>query len=195
MLDRIKLLYLPYTVIDVGWWCQLSLPPLPSGRIQTKVEYALNEIMGDGEAPFAIVDKRDIGKYVARIIADLRTLNRMVFAYGEVWTQNHILDALEGKSGEKIVRQSLSKDDMENIISDAYKILATNPTELEALSQVALTQYKYSIGIRGDNTPEHAKYLGYLDAKELYPDVEIVGLMTFIREMLDGEVRVVYSAA
>jgi len=84
---------------------------------------------------------------------------------------------------------------MENIISDAYKILATNPTDIEAWSQLGLTQYKYSIGIRGDNTPKRAKYLGYLDAKELYPDVEVVGLMTFVREMLDGKVRAIYSAA
>jgi len=72
------------------------------------MEYALNEIMGDGETPFAVVDNRDIGKYVARIIADPRTLNRIVFAYGEVWTQNHILEILEEKSGEKVVRQSVS---------------------------------------------------------------------------------------
>lgn len=109
MLDRIKLLYLPYTVIDVGWLYQLSLPQLPSGRIRTKVEYSLNEMMGDGGTLFALVDIRDIGKYVARIIADPRTMNKKVFAYGEMWTQNHIFDTLEEISGEKISREIVSR--------------------------------------------------------------------------------------
>jgi hypothetical protein len=32
------------------------------------------------------MDKADIGLYVARIIADSRTLNQSVFAYGELTT-------------------------------------------------------------------------------------------------------------
>ncbi|ORY18513.1 isoflavone reductase family protein [Clohesyomyces aquaticus] len=127
MLDRIQLLYLPYKFINFGWWYQLGLPPLPSGHIQTRLDYALNEIMGDGEAPFALVDKRDIGKYVARIITDPRTLNKMVFGNGEVWTQNRILDTLEEMAGEKLVRRNLIKEDMDDIISGAYNILATIP--------------------------------------------------------------------
>jgi hypothetical protein len=108
MLDRIKLLYLPYTAIDFGWWYQLSVPPLPSGRVQTKAEFALNEMIGDGEVPIALSDNRDIGKFVALISTDPRTLNRNVLAYGEVCTQNHIFDTPEKISGEKIVRKAVS---------------------------------------------------------------------------------------
>lgn len=108
LLHRIKFLYLPYTAIDIGWWYQLALPQLPSGRIKTKVDYALNERMGNGEALSALTDNRDIGKFVARIIADPRTLNRMVFAYGEVWTQNQIIATLEEKSGEKVATKTVS---------------------------------------------------------------------------------------
>lgn len=87
----------------------------------------------------------------------------------------------------------MSKQDVETIISDAYKILATNPTDMEAMTNVALSEYKRCIGICGDNTPEYAKYLGYLDGKELYPDVGVVGLKKFITDMLEGQVRTIYS--
>lgn len=56
MVDRIKYFYLPYTLIDVEWWYQLSLPPLPSERVKSKFEYAITEIIGDGETPFALID-------------------------------------------------------------------------------------------------------------------------------------------
>ena len=108
MLDSIKVLYLPYTVIDVGWLSQLSLPELPSGRVKGTMMYAMKELCGDGDVPFALLDTRDIGKYVARIIADPQTLNKSVFAYGEIWTQNQIFQALEEASGEKTVKKIVS---------------------------------------------------------------------------------------
>jgi hypothetical protein len=47
--------------------------------------------------------------------------------------------------------------------------------------------------IRGDNVSERAKYLGYLDARELYPDVEPTPLETLIQDMLEGRTKVIYS--
>lgn len=35
-----------------------------------------------------------------------------------------------------------------------------------------ISEYAYSIYVRGDNTVEHAKSLGALDARELYPDLK-----------------------
>lgn len=69
LLDRCKRAYLPYTVVDVGVWYQAGLPP-PFAPLQAE------PIIGDGESPTAMIDKDDIGPYVARIIADPRTLNR-----------------------------------------------------------------------------------------------------------------------
>lgn len=62
-------------------------------------------IIGDGNTLSARTDVRDIGRYVARIIADPRTLNKYVFAYNELWSQNQIYDLLEKLSGEKLERQ------------------------------------------------------------------------------------------
>ena len=53
--------------------------------------------------------------------------------------------------------------------------------------QLIWHQYLNSWGVRGDNTPESAKYLGYLDFKELYPDVKGKALETMVQETLDGK--------
>lgn len=103
-----KKIHLPYTVIDVGWWYQLSLPRLPSGRIDYAVTMPVEYIAGDGNAPSALTDMRDVGNYTARIIRDPRTLNKMVLVYGEVLSQNQVFDLLENLSGEQLERHYVS---------------------------------------------------------------------------------------
>lgn len=104
IINHIKKIKLPYTIIDVGWWYQISLPRLPSGRINYAVIMPKDTIAGDGNQVSARTDLRDIGRYVARIIADSRTLNKYVFAYNELWSQNQIYELLERLSGEKLDR-------------------------------------------------------------------------------------------
>ncbi|KAH8886018.1 NAD(P)-binding protein [Thozetella sp. PMI_491] len=191
ILDHIKTLYLPYTAIDVGWWYQLSLPPLPSGKIQPKMEYSTTQIIGDGDLPWALTDNRDIGKYVARIVTDPRTLNKMVFAYSEVWTQNEVWDALERVTGETIPREYISKEELLQIIWHGRA--GTNSPGRPPMANLAVAQYRNLLGIRGDNTPEHARYLGYLDVKELYPDIKATPLETYIEDAFEGRVKTVYS--
>lgn len=106
--NHIKQLQLPFTIIDVGWWYQLSYPRLESGRADYAMTSANNEIVGDGNTPLALTDLRDIGRYVALIINDDRTLNKMVLAYNTVLTQNQIYDMLEEISEEKIQRNYVS---------------------------------------------------------------------------------------
>ena len=65
---------------------------------------ANDEIVAHGNTPTALTDLRDIGRYVAKIIVDDRTLNKMVFAYNTVMTQNQIYDLMEKISEEKVVR-------------------------------------------------------------------------------------------
>lgn len=102
--NHVKKLYLPYTIIDVGWWFQLAVPRLPSGKTDYAIVVPENTAAGDGNVPSAFTDIRDVGQYVARIISDPRTLNKMVFAYDEVATTNQIYELLEKLSGEKIDR-------------------------------------------------------------------------------------------
>lgn len=64
-----------------------------------------DELIGDGKTPSAFTDLRDIGKYVAKIIVDPRTENKMVFAYNTVMTPAEIFDTVERLSGEKVERK------------------------------------------------------------------------------------------
>jgi hypothetical protein len=62
-------------------------------------------IFGDGNLKTGSTDIRDIGPYVAKIIADDRTLNKYVFCYGEVSSQEAEFAKMEELSGEKIQRR------------------------------------------------------------------------------------------
>jgi hypothetical protein len=106
--NHVKQLWLPYTIIDVGWWYQIAFPRVPSGKVDYVAFGVADEIIGGGNVPSALTDLRDIGRYVAKIIVDERTLNRMVFAYNTVITQNQIYDLMEEISGEKLERNYVS---------------------------------------------------------------------------------------
>ncbi|KAH6855724.1 hypothetical protein B0I37DRAFT_350875 [Chaetomium sp. MPI-CAGE-AT-0009] len=189
VLNHIKKIYLPYTVIDVGWWYQLTLPRLPSGRIDYALMPGEPEITGDGNTPSALTDIGDIGRYTARIIADPRTLNHMVFAYSVLYTQNQVYDLIEKLSGEKIERKYVSAKTIQALIADAEAEQDGPPSPNFKL---VTYQYRNSWGIRGDNTPEHAEYLGYLNANELFPDLKVKSFEAYCKEVLDGKAYAVY---
>lgn len=109
MYNHIKQLRLPYTIIDVGWWYQVAFPRVPSGKVDYVAVGLAEEIVGKGNVPSALIDLRDVGRYVAKIIIDEQTLNRMVFAYNTVMTQNQVYDLIEEMSGEKLERNYVSR--------------------------------------------------------------------------------------
>lgn len=49
------------------------------------------------------------------------------------------------------------------------------------------------MGVRGDNTPEIAEFLGYLDCKKLYPDFEAITFEACCREILEGKAATPYE--
>lgn len=63
---------------------------------------------------------------------------------------------------------------------------------LQAFTLVGL-EYAYSKFGRGDNSPEYAKYLGYLDAKDLYPDFVPRPIEAYLKELLDGKAVEMYG--
>lgn len=65
-------------------------------------------LAGQGDTQNAFTDNRDIGKYVARIIADERTINKHVFVYNEVSTQEAIWSKVEELMDESIPRKYVS---------------------------------------------------------------------------------------
>lgn len=49
-----------------------------------------------------------------------------------------------------------------------------------------LLEYYVSKYVRNDNTLENARYLGYLDARELYPDVKPRTFSGLLEDLLNG---------
>ncbi|OBR06679.1 Isoflavone reductase family protein [Colletotrichum higginsianum IMI 349063] len=205
VLNHVQTLYLPYTVIDVGWWYQISLPRLPSGKINAVASPFPDWIAGDGTVLSGMTDLRDIGKYVARIIADPRTLNQKVFAYTELLSQNDVYGLVERLSGERVEREYVSPrqptsrmsfwqsgrprwsaEDMESRLDEAKNDEAN-------IHKLSVLQYRKSWGLRGDNTPEYARYLGYQIGKDLYPDLVGNSFEDFCKEALECKVKPIYE--
>ncbi|GME48262.1 Isoflavone reductase family protein [Neofusicoccum parvum] len=185
---------LPFTVVDVGAWYQSSFPTLPSGRVDYAAPVKPNTtVYGDGEAPNLLTDLRDIGRFVARIIDDVRTLNKSVVVWGEVLTENEIFAATEEMSGEKIERDHLSADDLVAGIERYKQLSSAEPENLAHLLQLVRYEYFYSMHCRRDNTREYAEYLGYLDARKLYPDFQPREFREFVTELLAGKAKKPYS--
>ncbi|OJJ48425.1 hypothetical protein ASPZODRAFT_61614 [Penicilliopsis zonata CBS 506.65] len=191
--NHIKQLYLPYTIVDVGWWYQLSYPRLASGKIDYAMTIANDEIIGDGTAPTALTDLRDIGRYIARIIVDDRTLNKMVFAYNIVMTQNQIYDLLEEVSGEKIERNHVHEETIVHRVLAARQSSETYPFDPLKFIPRYIAEYQLSWGIRGDNNPEYAKYLGYLTSKDLYPDFKHSDFKEYLEMVCQGTAKGIYT--
>ncbi|KAF5241430.1 hypothetical protein FAUST_3860 [Fusarium austroamericanum] len=186
ILDHIQRLHLPYTVIDVGWWYQISLPRLPSGRIDRNLFLYNGAIGGTGDIPSARTDSRDVGIYVARIITDPRTLNQKVFAYTELRTQHELYDAVEKVSGEKLERKYRTIEE----IDDGIARTKDNPKTMFDYCQLT---YQKSFDVMGENTPEYARYLGYQIGKDLYPDVKGTSFEDFFKETLETGLSPMYE--
>lgn len=92
----------------MGYWHQISFPRVPSGRFDYALIFESPEIYGDGEGRTLIGDKRDIGRWVARIIRDGRTLNRKVVAWSDEVCQKEIVGVVEGKTGERVEMKRVS---------------------------------------------------------------------------------------
>lgn len=56
-----------------------------------------------------------------------------------------------------------------------------------------VAQYQHSKYVRQDNSPGYADYLGYMNARELYPDFKPTTFRDFFSEVLAGKGRKVYS--
>jgi hypothetical protein len=54
-------------------------------------------------------------------------------------------------------------------------------------ADITKLEYAFSKYAREDNTPENAKYLGYLDAQELYPDFTPISFKSYLTEVFAGQ--------
>lgn len=91
-----------------------------------------------------------------------------------------------------IIRQVSSAQvlaDLEAALAARAEADPSNPSDLAKHRAVYMQQYIHSRWVRGDNTLVNAKYLGYLDARELYPDFHPISFEDFVKELLAGTAR------
>ena len=209
--SAIKFLGIPYTVIDVGYWYQISFPTLPSGRVEYAQIVPLNTIHGDGTTPNILTDLRDVGHFVARIILDDRTVNRYIYIIGEELSENEIYRIAEKISGEKLeptrvgqlhlhVRiilmqtdSQLSNEDIEAKLEQSKVALTQYPLNAMKRTSLYIAQYQHSKYVRQDNSIDYADNLGYVSTRVLYPDFQPTTFHDFFEETLAGKGRKVYS--
>lgn len=89
--------------------------------------------------------------------------------------------------------QISNEDAMARVVSAQNAAEATGLEDKGAQSTLAAAQYTYSTYMRGDNTPEYARYLGYLDGEELYPDLDFIPFRKYVSELIDGTARRAYA--
>lgn len=111
IINHIKKIKLPYTIIDVGNWYQTNLPRVPSGKLDYMITEQMRYLSSEVDAKVAMSDIRDIGKQVAKIIVDERTLNKYVLAFSEILTQRELLDVVRKCTGEEPLVKEVSKTD------------------------------------------------------------------------------------
>ncbi|KAF7325433.1 Glycoside hydrolase [Mycena kentingensis (nom. inval.)] len=193
--EHIFQLHLPYTIIDVGYWHQISFPLVPSARFDAaNVSPWSQRIHAGGTARNMLTDLRDVGRYVARIIKDERTLNKYVVTYSDVLTENEIFTITEEVSGEKIVeREYVTKDELIAKQVQFTTLHSASPDDATLRLHRGINDYAHSKYVREDNTPEYAKYLGYLDANELYPEFTPTTFRKFLGEVLAGKIERPYK--
>lgn len=215
----IKKLHLPYTIIDVGMWYQATFPQLPSGRVEYAMIDRNTTVFSGGDTKTALIDRKDVGKYTVRIVADERTLNKQVFCFGQVVTQNEILETMERVSGEEIPVDHVR--DVSYKVECAHRVFANTfvmprqvdssmhsaklaeacqryhaePGTLEYFFEWIGYQYNDNCWVRGDNVPGYAWYLGYLDARQLYPDFIPRSFEEFAKALVAGNENSPYEGS
>lgn len=87
----------------------------------------------------------------------------------------------------------VSEETVKQRVEEARQFSETYPFDPTKFIPRYAAEYQLSWGIRGDNRPEYAKYLGYLDAKELYPDFQPILFEEYLKELLDGTATGIYT--
>ncbi|KNG88567.1 hypothetical protein ANOM_002692 [Aspergillus nomiae NRRL 13137] len=176
---HMKKVRLPYTIIDTGVWHEVVIPRVPSGKLDHAALMGRTFLVGQGETPCATTAIQDIGRFVASIIVDPRTLNRYVFAYGEHVTQNQYIALAREITGEAVPYIPVSQ---EKVVSVAHQ---PETADFQVWQKV-IVQYLYNNWVKGDSETSYAKYLGYLDAHDLYPEFKVKPLSESMREAFSG---------
>lgn len=64
-----------------------------------------------------------------------------------------------------------------------------NPADYKLTTMSIHAQYNVSKYLQEDNSPASAEYLGYISARDLFPDFEWISFSDFIVELIVGRIR------
>ena len=76
----------------------------------------------------------------------------------------------------------MSEEEIERQIVEGGAEFAKDPNDFAAAMKFVVAQYMKSMHFLEENSLENAKRLGYLDARELYPDIPAQSLEEFAKE-------------
>ncbi|KAI0706022.1 NAD-P-binding protein [Cerioporus squamosus] len=196
--EYLKELGIGYTIIDVGWWMQLFLPYPMRSTVAPQIKEMSWTIYGTGEARNLLTNLHHIGTWVARIIVDPRTLNKAVIVWEDEVQQKDAHEIGERVSGDgDVLREKriyISEQDLQQQIAEGRAGFAKDPTDIQSIYKLFVGQYALSMHFLQENTLENAKRLGYLDARELYPDIPAQSLEDFAKEFYSLPEPGVYRA-
>lgn len=193
--DHIFRAKLGFTIIDVGFWYEMSFPRVPSGAFDYATFVTIDEVFAGGTARNMLTSRKDVGVFTAKIIKDPRTLNKRVAAYGEVLSQNDIHALIEQKTGESLAHlPQVSAADLYARLEAARVAKEGYPDTIAHNLKYVWAQYCITKHVREDNTPENAAYLGYISSRDLYPDYKYETFGEFIDGLLTKGARRPYPA-
>lgn len=72
-------------------------------------------------------------------------------------------------------------------IEQGKAMIAKDAHDMHGHLLLRRSEHRYSLHVLGENTLENAKRLGYLDARELYPDIRTTTLEEFAQEFYAAE--------
>lgn len=161
-----------------------------------------------------VVDNEDMGRFVARIIADPRTINKKIMAAGASLSFNEMFGIVEDLTGEKTARKYVrhtipypsrlvsrsltyfmqaSADQLKGMIANMNSKIQNDPGNYLLLVGKFWLEYYYSSFIDGENSPEGSRRLGYVLATDLYPDMKTTSFRGFFQDILAKRRRLPYS--
>lgn len=164
----------------------------------------LDRYLGAGNRKVVSTNLDHIGDWVARILQDERTLNQAVLVweyeitFQEAW-DTAIRVSPEGEAifkNKAIVRASVlgygmaqpltfpsqaTDNDLQAERDAAVRKVGSDWSSPDIVQRL-VSDYLFSVFVRGDNTVEAAKSMGILDARVLYPDVEVEPLDEFAKK-------------
>ncbi|KAL0057042.1 hypothetical protein AAF712_016334 [Marasmius tenuissimus] len=180
---------IPHTFIQVGMWPDASFPFPHAVNGDLIANSFQKQFNGPGNVKTSWTALERVGEFVARIIADPRTLNKTVHTWDGEFTLDEayaLASKLTGENFDDYPRVNALFLSKHFLTADGTSFTKVTLEEIEAKCDRDLLtslspEYSRSIWFRGENTLERAVAAGALDARALYPDYKPLSLEEWAR--------------